>query len=36
MSKSLGNVIDPVKYSKDFSKDMMILYLLSAFNIGQD
>ena len=36
MSKSLGNVIDPVKYSEEYSKDMMSLYLLSAFNIGQD
>ncbi len=36
MSKSIWNVIDPVKYSEDYSKDMMVLYLLSAFNIGQD
>lgn len=36
MSKSLWNVIDPVKYSEEYSKDMMSLYLLTAFNIGQD
>ena len=36
MSKSLWNVIDPVKYSKDLSKDVLTLYLLSWFNIGQD
>jgi len=36
MSKSLGNVIDPFKYCEEHSKDLMTLYLLSAFNIGQD
>ena len=36
ISKSLWNVIDPVDYCKDFSKEMLILYLLSSFNIWQD
>ncbi len=36
MSKSLGNVIDPVKYSKKFSKDILTLYLLWNSNIGYD
>ena len=36
MSKSLWNVIDPVDYSKKVSKDALILYLLSSFNIWQD
>jgi methionyl-tRNA synthetase len=36
MSKSLGNVIDPVEYSKKFSLETLILYLLSSFNIWQD
>lgn len=36
ISKSLWNVIDPVEFSKKYSKDLLILYLLSSFNIGQD
>jgi len=36
MSKSLGNVIDPVVYSKEFSQEALSLYLLSSFNIWQD
>jgi len=36
MSKSLGNVIDPVAYSKEFSMEALSLYLLSSFNIWQD
>ncbi|MFK7780001.1 MAG: class I tRNA ligase family protein, partial [Candidatus Gracilibacteria bacterium] len=36
ISKSLGNAIDPVKFSEKYSKDLLTLYLLSSFNIGQD
>lgn len=36
ISKSLGNAIDPVKFSESYSKELLILYLFSAFNIGQD
>ncbi len=36
MSKSLWNVIDPVQYSKEYSKDVLTLYLLSCFNIWYD
>ncbi len=36
MSKSIGNVIDPVAYSEEYSRDMMVLYLFSAFPIGED
>jgi methionyl-tRNA synthetase len=36
MSKSLGNVIEPVSYSKEYSKELLILYMLSAFPIGND
>jgi isoleucyl-tRNA synthetase len=33
MSKSLGNVIEPTEYSKKYSKELLILYMLSAFSI---
>ena len=36
MSKTLWNVIDPVKYSKEYSKDVLTLYLLWNSNIGYD
>ena len=36
ISKSLWNAIDPVEFSKEYSKDLLTLYLLSSFNIGQD
>jgi methionyl-tRNA synthetase len=36
MSKSIGNVIDPVEYSEKYSKDLLTLYMLSAFPIGND
>jgi methionyl-tRNA synthetase len=36
MSKSIGNVIDPVEYIEKYSRDMLILYLFSAFPIGED
>lgn len=36
MSKSLWNVIEPVEFSQKYSKDLLTLYLLSTFNIGQD
>jgi methionyl-tRNA synthetase len=36
ISKSLWNAIDPVEFSEKYSKDLLTLYLLSSFNIGQD
>ncbi|MDD4151844.1 MAG: methionine--tRNA ligase [Candidatus Gracilibacteria bacterium] len=36
ISKSLGNSIDPVEFSEKYNKDLLTLYLLSSFNIGQD
>lgn len=36
ISKSLWNAIDPVEFSAKYSKDLLSLYLLSSFNIGQD
>ena len=36
MSKTIGNVIDPVEFSHKYSKDLLTLYLLSAFPIGED
>ena len=36
ISKSLWNVIDPVKFSEKYSKDLLTLYLLSSFHIWQD
>jgi methionyl-tRNA synthetase len=36
MSKSIGNVIDPVAYIWEYSRDMLILYLFTAFPIGED
>lgn len=36
ISKSLWNAIDPVEFSTKYSKDLLTLYLLSSFNIGQD
>ncbi|PIE85156.1 methionine--tRNA ligase [Candidatus Gracilibacteria bacterium] len=36
MSKSLGNVIDPVKYIKKYNKDLLTLSLLGEFGIGFD
>ena len=36
MSKSLWNVIDPVEYSKNLSKDVLTLYLLGNSNIWYD
>lgn len=36
MSKSLGNVIEPVSYSDQYSKELLTLYMLSAFPIGND
>lgn len=36
ISKSLWNAIDPVEFSERYSKDLLTLYLLSSFNIGQD
>ena len=36
MSKSLGNVIDPIEYSQKYNKELLILYILSAISIGKD
>jgi methionyl-tRNA synthetase len=36
MSKSIGNVIDPVEYIWEYSRDMLTLYLFTAFPIGED
>ncbi len=36
MSKTIGNVIDPVEYIASHSRDMLILYLFTAFPIGED
>ncbi len=36
MSKTIGNVIDPVEYIETYNRDMLILYLFSAFPIGED
>lgn len=36
ISKSLGNVIDPVEFSEEYSRDLLTLYLFSAINIGFD
>jgi len=36
MSKSLWNVIEPVAYSKEYSKELLTLYMLSAFPIWND
>ncbi len=36
MSKTIGNVIDPVEYSAEYSRDGLLLYLFSAFPIGED
>lgn len=36
MSKTIGNVIDPVSYSDEYSHSLLTLYMLSAFPIGND
>lgn len=36
ISKSLGNVIDPVKFTEKYNKELLVLYLLSSFTIWQD
>jgi methionyl-tRNA synthetase len=36
MSKTIGNVIDPVEYIEKYSRDMLVLYLFSTFPIGED
>lgn len=36
MSKSVGNVIDPVEYCQTYSRDGLVLYLFTAFPIGED
>jgi len=36
MSKSIGNVIEPVEYIEKYGKDLLTLYMLSAFPIGND
>lgn len=36
ISKSIWNVIDPVEFSGKYSRDLMLLYLITTFPIGQD
>lgn len=36
ISKSLGNVIDPVEYATKYSRDLLVNYLLTTIPIGQD
>ena len=36
MSKSIWNVINPVDFCQEYSRDMMVLYLLTAFPVGED
>lgn len=36
MSKTIGNVIDPVEYCQNYSRDGLLLYLFTAFPIGED
>ena len=36
MSKSLWNVIEPIEYSDKYSKELLTLYMLWAFNIWND
>lgn len=36
MSKTIGNVIEPVAYSQQYSKELLELYMLSAFPVGND
>lgn len=36
MSKSIGNVIEPVEYSEKYSKELLSLYILSGFPIWND
>lgn len=36
MSKSIGNVIEPVSYSQEYSNELLTLYMLSAFPVGND
>jgi len=36
MSKTIWNVIEPVTYSQEYSKELLTLYMLSAFAIGRD
>ena len=36
MSKSLWNIIEPVSYSKEYWKELLTLYMLSAFPIWND
>lgn len=36
MSKTVGNVIDPVEYTQKHGRDALLLYLFTAFPIGED
>lgn len=36
MSKTIGNVIEPMAYSNQYNHEMLTLYMLSAFPIGND
>jgi methionyl-tRNA synthetase len=36
ISKTIGNVIDPVEFTKKYSRDVLVLYMLLGYPIGQD
>ncbi len=36
MSKTIGNVIEPISYSEKYNKELLTLYMLSAFTIWRD
>lgn len=36
MSKSLGNVVDPVEFCAKYSRDLLTNYLFSSIPIGGD
>ncbi|MBO7095162.1 class I tRNA ligase family protein [bacterium] len=36
MSKSLGNVVDPIQVSRDYDRDALVFYLLNDVPLGSD
>jgi methionyl-tRNA synthetase len=36
ISKSIGNVINPIDYVNEYSRDMLVLYLFSALSLWED
>lgn len=36
ISKSLGNVINPVEYIEKYSRDTLLLYMFMGFPVGED